>query len=379
MPKNLMLFFGAGASKPLGIPTNREFYDEFLRSPDASANGLGDFPHRFYDVVRNRLAEYRVEPVDLEAIMTILTALADKDPRASLLGSGRAAAAFAVATGLKEPSEYLGSGVQERANQLLAALRRYIRTQCQGLDTSKLHSNYDAIFEAFTGPGAQWNVGGKGRPIEGMWNKRSDKLFPKCWCFTTNYDRALEEYFEDADLQYHAGWSSGGGARRLDPWEIHRGGDEVSLHKLHGSIDFIRLPDGSVTQSVMVDDVGRTVGGRMGEQVLIFPTQEKELFRFPFIDFFEEFVRALREAAVWAFFGFSFTDDPIRRLVVTEALRDRRNKKILVVSPGASTVCSERLSELFPAGIIHPVAAPVGELVSGVGINQRLLEFRESN
>ncbi len=365
-----MLFFGAGASKPLGVPTNREFYDEFLKSYDAGAPDLGSFPHIFYDDLRTKLGTYEVEPVDLEAVMTVLTALAEEDPRRALLQAGKPAAAFGVATQLVP--DFYGTGTRKKADELLRAIRRYIRIRCQGLDTSKLPSSYDPIFDAFVGDNAIWNTRRGNQRIESMWNTRGDKQFPKAWCFTTNYDRALEEYFEDASLPCYQGWSVGPGERKLDPYQIHRGGEEMSLFKLHGSVDFIRLPGGSVGQSLMLNDAGTTVGGRkITEQVLIFPTQEKELFRFPFIDFFQEFVRALREATLWAFFGFSFTDEPIRRLITTEATRD---KKVVVVSPDATGLCKNALPDLTEMGCLYPIDAKVGD----AGFKERLLGTRTS-
>jgi hypothetical protein len=357
VPRNLLLFFGAGASKPLGVPTNREFYDEFLKAYDAGIPDLGNFPHIFYDDLRTRLGTYGVEPVDLEAIMTILTALADEDPRMALLEAGKPAAAFAVSTQLAH--DFYGTGTQRKAEGLLRAIRRFIRIRCQGLDISKLASNYDPIFDSFVGENAIWNTRRGNQRIEPVWNTRGDKQFPKAWCFTTNYDRALEEYFEDVSLPCYQGWTVGPGERKLDPLQIHRGGEEMSIFKLHGSVDFIRLPGGSVGQSLMLDDAGTTVGGRkISEQVLIFPTQEKELFRFPFIDFFEEFVRALRETPLWAFFGFSFTDEPIRRLITTEATRD---KKLMVVSPDATGLCKKALPDLAKMGCLFPIDTKVGD------------------
>jgi hypothetical protein len=101
-------------------------------------------------------------------------------------------------------------------------------------------------------------------------------------------------------------------------------------------------------------------GETVSEEVLIYPTQEKELFRFPFIDFYYEFVVALRAADLWIFMGFSFSDLPILNLVLTEATE---RKKIIIVSPRASQHCrgdGGELASVTNLSNVCPVDVEIG-------------------
>lgn len=133
----------------------------------------------------------------------------------------------------------------------------------------------------------------------------------------------------------------------------------MRIVKLHGSVDMIRLSDGSVEETSLYAEEGRTLRGQViVEDVLIYPTQEKELFRFPFLDFFYELVQGLRSAAIWVFIGFSFTDLPILQLLESEA---RQDKKLVLVSPDADGLAKRELARVAEKQQICGVRAKVGD------------------
>src|SRR5438093_13076835 len=101
MPPQLFVFCGAGASKPLCIQTNRELYDEFVRTTEF--NNLAtrrDFPANFDTAIRS----CGIEPFDVEAVMSVLSAIASEHPPATeaILRGGKPAALFLARTMSKD-------------------------------------------------------------------------------------------------------------------------------------------------------------------------------------------------------------------------------------------------------------------------------------
>lgn len=147
-----MLFFGAGASKPLGIPTNREFFQEFLAAKPGLDTSLGGFPLEFDQVAKAALRTSGHPTYDLEAVMTILTALSADQPREALVTAGKAGVAFAEAVESQElEPQYFVATARNKAAGLLKQVKRYIRFRCQNIDSSKLRANFDPILAAFSG------------------------------------------------------------------------------------------------------------------------------------------------------------------------------------------------------------------------------------
>ena len=352
MAPELLLFFGAGASKPLGIPTNRDLYQEFIASPSwDSLRNRDQFPALFDDIIKS----CGIEPLDIEAVMSVLSALAAKDPQDALLRGGKPGALFSLA---KQSSGLFGPGTQKHAQEFLDTIKAFVRERCQSYKEDSRRSNYDPIMDSFIGPHERWEIGrGDSRtqayiaPFGGPGRRR----VPSFSGFTTNYDTAFEDYLNDLEIQCESGFEKQGNRFCLSPSVIH-GTYDLSLFKLHGSVDYIKHKDGKI---VHIPFYQPGIKAADLKEVLIYPTQEKELFQFPFIDFFYEFVRALRQTRLWVFFGFSFSDIPILRLVLTEATP---GKKVLIVSPDASKICANELASLGERTNLNPVEASIGVL-----------------
>ena len=122
--------------------------------------------------------------------------------------------------------------------------------------------------------------------------------------------------------------------------------------KLHGSVDMLKVGS-EIVLSTMYKPKSRTADGKtVREEVLIYPTQEKELFVFPFLDFYYEFLKALRAASLWVFVGFSFSDAPILSLIGSEATD---HKKIIIVSPSATKHRNSELAEVAKASQVQAI------------------------
>jgi hypothetical protein len=351
VPPNLLLFFGAGASQPLGIPTTEGYYPEFLSGHAWSADLDSEFPAEFRDSV----VGCGFKTVDVEILMSILSALAEPNQEDAMSSLGRVGSAY---ESTKAGRQLMTPKSSENASKLLKSLKQYIRTRCSAIPRDKLRSVYDPILHAFDNSNRRWQVRGRDQSLN--WDGHPGfNGIPDFACFTTNYDCALEAYFEEIGIDYSLGFRQQSGQMKLDSEQI-RLDRRYKLNKLHGSVDMMRLGTNTIVQTPLSFDSGarQTLRGEtVTDDVVIYPTQEKVLFRFPFLDYFYELMRSLRYASIWAFFGFSFRDESVRRLVETEATS---SKKILVVAPHAQDISTERLSRVSRLAHVIPIDGKVG-------------------
>src|SRR5216683_6573484 len=99
-----MLFLGAGASKPFGIPTMKEFTKEILE------NVRTDEPaKKVLNATLRRLEEFGFKDPDIEAVMDVLTATQDLGK--AKLSIGPRVIAFA--------ERNIVTGYDETANRIL--------------------------------------------------------------------------------------------------------------------------------------------------------------------------------------------------------------------------------------------------------------------
>jgi len=160
-------------------------------------------------------------------------------------------------------------------------------------------------------------------------------------CFTTNYDMAFETFCNNLGISYDRGMSQKGAGSVIDPRRLHQEGLVWRVIKLHGSVDLLKMKDGSVRQTSLWGPNLKTLDGKQIEgELLIYPMREKELFGFPYQDPFWEFTKSLRDARFWFFAGFSFRDDPILRVIADQATPDKR---LFVISPSATKLCADLL------------------------------------
>ena len=142
--------------------------------------------------------------------------------------------------------------------------------------------------------------------------------------FSLNYDLCLEK----ACSQY--GVERGFGDDRNWDWRIFDNEEEIQkdifLYKLHGSIDWIRDDNGSLTY--------RNSSSILPEKLeIIFGTTYKLQYIDPFLFFAYEFrKRILSDAKVLICIGYGFADEHING-IISQALKSNPNRKLLIVSP----------------------------------------------
>jgi hypothetical protein len=99
---------------------------------------------------------------------------------------------------------------------------------------------------------------------------KEDRLY----VYTTNYDRVLETYWEDKEINDL--FVNRGGLQQLDLDRLIDG-TNIKLVKLHGSIDWFKLDDGRIVRShdKRVKIAGRVVDG----EIMLYPsTFSKRIF-----------------------------------------------------------------------------------------------------
>lgn len=177
-----------------------------------------------------------------------------------------------------------------------------------------------------------------------------DRMLPRPWVFTTNYDRLSEIALDRLGMPYCNGFS-GTVERRFNPTSYRYALAEqldltsrkwaavdhfVYLCKLHGSINWIE-EGGSlfpIREVQSLESVGHS------SRVMIYPTPLKQNASFgsPYSDLFREFQgRIVREQSVLVVLGYSFGDEHVNNLIF-QALTVPTFRLVAFLSPGTGGI-----------------------------------------
>jgi hypothetical protein len=159
--------------------------------------------------------------------------------------------------------------------------------------------------------------------------------------FTTNYDTLLEDSLSFAQIAHADGfaggatayWDPGGSDLQLEQ-AVKFSEPSASIHKMHGSIDWLQDGDGVVFR-VRSEVIRKSLPSQ--SQLLIYPqaTKYQVTQRDPFATLFSEFRRALNSngASVLITCGYSFGDEHINA-EIERAVRQRGNNLIVLALCG---------------------------------------------
>jgi len=334
---NTILFFGAGASAPFGIPTMQQMVEDFETSllPGNKAE-----EQVLYQDIRAFLSETLGRPIDLEAVFTIVDSIinwsSDKMGIAALYHAMRASprAKEGALASLKPPS----TDTVRTARSLEADFESFVKNACQireGVST-RIDEVYKNFFDSI---GAV--VGGTN--FQGQTGRSQVVVGPM---FTTNYDAVLEHYWLDlVRVSLNTGFTYDNVAGMLvsspDSFRPNFvGQNDLRLFKLHGSITWYMDDYGRLTEQRVPPQGMRTVTGRkFTGQVMLYPLEEKDLFVEPYQTMFLMLNRELAAAKHWIVVGYSFGDRILRDIFIQNS---RPETILLLLHPNASKV-SERL------------------------------------
>jgi len=314
---NVLLLTGAGASKPLGMPLMREFYDLVNMQASQEQREL------LHDVFMIHNKETRDAEFDLEALL----ALVEKYRNFYDIFFGENKFGYPVdnikdeieqlefknrnrAEGWEPPSYLMESYSRKEKLESLDILLRNLMFQEYGksLEDSKLDALYSPLFELIDKHTSQGFI-----PI-----------------FTTNYDMAIETYAQESNIHLEAGFESIPTGNVWKParfyqFQLAEGKQNVLLFKLHGSLTYHRKGNSIVSTGLPIRDPSGY------KSVVIYPTQTKEFpDEQPFRTMYDFLKGCLGVAKLAIVIGYSFRDRGIQR-IMDDALDNNPNLRFILI------------------------------------------------
>lgn len=320
-----MIFLGAGASKPYGIPTLEEFSEDVL-------NKLRQIGHE--EVIRNiqeSLKEFSMT-TDFESLYSILEGLTN--PVRSVQYAGPLTA-FLVRSKRNLPIGY-------DYTQVLSDLRRIIYDKCLIISDEetfkKVERCLDQLLEVTKENTCMERIVGKTGPRD----VNIGKIFT-----TTNYDMALELYFLSKEVPVTDGYEDTGALVKhfnplllSDPYTPER---SRGIIKLHGSIwQFLRGKEMIKTKLDPHSDAF-PFKIQVEREMMIYPTREKDILNYQFFPFFSIF-----KSIAWTkllVIGYSFRDEPVNTAII-ENMRLYEKSQIIIINPRPDEVLENLYSNI---------------------------------
>lgn len=306
MPESLIFFLGAGASAAFGYPTTGPFAQKLTNQiPNSTREGV-------------LLQSIRSVPGvdDAEQVLEILDSIVElknKPVRRYFENSSLSISGF-------------GNILYREFEPLALSLRDRIRTE---------------IFRTYSwqrGAGRGW---GLYRDL--FFSQLPPRMSSVLEVFTTNYDRAVEEFCATLrNVQLIDGFAHDE-KRRVWEWDPSildtpltdpRRESTLALYKLHGSLDWRKTIDGRIEQVRPEEPIGPGGARSFEENVLIYPGGKAQPISEPFRKLYEVFALRIGAVTRCLVIGFSFRDEYLN-VGFTEFL-ERKNTTLIVISPSAT-------------------------------------------
>ncbi|MGH9895988.1 MAG: SIR2 family protein, partial [bacterium] len=142
--------------------------------------------------------------------------------------------------------------------------------------------------------------------------------------FTLNYDSLLMSSMLEASQWVYDGFRGGGLNAILDRWE------NPALYHLHGSVSWVRRPEGMVSKPRLetIREEGlldRWAEGDVTEgqpSVILTDMKTPVASRYPFLVFYEELARCLSQTRLAVVGGYGFGDKPLNRALALYLTED---------------------------------------------------------
>jgi hypothetical protein len=309
-----MLFIGAGASAPLGIPTMEKFTETVVK--DFKSKNLSAYIPMVRTIQKN-VESIGLNP-DIEAVLAVLNARAS--PRRAVKDIGPAVSNFLRGKSMPERDEKAALAVKR--------IKKIIFDRCMRVN------RFDAIHHY----GRLWDS------LEAIPNEENQLRIPyQRNVFTTNYDVAVEIFLRKRGVAFADGFGDRGTFE--GKWGLG-----INLYKLHGSVNYYSNARGQIIRSeVVITEEKNIFGERMRGPMLIYPTGDKYATRSPSYDYLAQLRASLENEEACVVIGYSFRDVPILN-AFTDAIRKNPRLRIILVSPSSRNVRA-RLPKLLQSHV----------------------------
>jgi len=315
--KKLIIFLGAGASVPFGIPDTMKMVDHLERD-------LTHYAERIRQI-RKRVKMFRFSD-DIEAVLSVVDFWAN--PKNAILEIGPS---FAEATN-KKLTDFKKRRRDARVSQ---RIKDYIVRKCFISDEEiiiKILEVYGQFFQTLT---QNFNLPPCDPP--------GQLICPAIDIFTTNYDNVIELYARRNGVRIYDGYREQiAGYYEFDPDYYEVSMNALRLYKLHGTVTYAKLDTGEIERLTIIPKRGPLViSGRKAFPDLIYPGMHKYLAREPQLELLNLLKNRLLSSQICIIIGYSFRDPNIRQLF-SDACRKNNSLKIYLVSPNATQTIQNR-------------------------------------
>jgi hypothetical protein len=299
-----LLFLGAGASKPFGVPTMAEFTNEILSILEKKD------PY-FAETVRGIQADvsrFGLNP-DIEAILTVLHGRIEPDK--ALKDVGPLVTLFTKDYRKHGPDNYPGRVVNE--------IEQAVSERCRKIDHEKAAQMFGGLWDNLTKP--DWNGG----------QNSFHRIVPQK-IFTTNYDLSIETFCRRHHIGFDEGFKEDTVGEMAFSNQWSKGA--IFLYKMHGSINYYVKEDGKIVRSEAPLEYVNQYGEQGIRPHMIYPAGEKYATRWPNYEYLSQLRQALFSEPVCLVIGYSFRDIPINNAFL-DAIQKNPGLQVILIGPSA--------------------------------------------
>ena len=314
-----LIFFGAGASAPFGLPTMTEMVDKFEKHLKDQ-----NLPERsFYEQIKNELLRgYDSSQVDIESMFSVISGIASEiNPKKMGPFPYYYIKRFAT-------EHFFSTQEKENAKKLNLQLEEFVKKECRFTRTEEeLLKIYQESYEPFFSDlfGVSYDKA-----------KKADFPIPLGWkAYTTNYDIIFENFWNEL-FPIVDFFDSTNSNLPIFNRRKNLKNEWQTFVKLHGSIDWEKLEDNKI---IKTSSTTFTRAKKRGAAML-YPIQQKDLYLNPWMALFDEFKEGLLKCDHWYFVGYGFNDLFIFE-IIKEALTNE--KRLIIINPHA-----KKIKEKFP-------------------------------
>jgi len=316
-----LLFLGAGASQPFGIPTMTQMvtkFEERLKKENIKGQYL-------YSAIKESLKEgFDISQIDIESIFSVIIGIA-KEIQPQKMGYYP----YYYLNKFSSEHKFSPSEIDEAKN-LRNELEKFIQIECkisnESIDIDSLYKNsFDSLFK---------NIWGLKKQV----NPKEQEYFVGWKVYTTNYDTIFESYWKELKppLDYFNRNDS-----QTPYFDSTRDilNQQNTFMKLHGSIDWTVLENGEILE----DHPNLYIRTKRKGRAMLYPIQQKDLYLHPWTTLFQNLLYGLKSCDLWYVIGYAFNDEYVLNAFI-EAFSDR--KRMIILNPHAKNLV-KKLPEKF--------------------------------